>query len=204
MTLLLVQMTKEINSLILDQNLLENETTCSNGQFYSSLTWKYFKYRQICLTKALPWFWAQWAWAAFLLTESSLWTKPVSSSNSFLNLILETTHREEQPNLQDLTEVSKGPSQMVSGYPEDVQIIRAATELYYEEKICSRENARQKLYKIQKSIISFPEECLKSFCSPDFFSCFFFIFWTGLPPSFSSSHLSYLDVVTWPKLAYLD
>lgn len=36
--------------------------------------------------------------------------------------------------MQQLTEVSKGPSQMVSGCPEDVQIIRAATEVYYEEK----------------------------------------------------------------------
>lgn len=80
-----------------------------------------------------PWVWAQWAWAAFLLPESCLWTNPVSSSNSCL---IETAHRQEQRNLQELTEVSKRPSQMVSSCPVDVQVIRAATDLYYEGKKC--------------------------------------------------------------------
>lgn len=51
-TLLLVHMTKIIRSLTLYQNQLENATTCSNGQFCSSLTWKYLQIpRHIFLTK---------------------------------------------------------------------------------------------------------------------------------------------------------
>lgn len=86
--------------------------------------------RQICLTKALPWVWAQQAWAAFLLPEGSSWSNPVLSSSSCL---VETAHREEQPNVQELIEVSKRPSQITSSCPVDKQVIRAATELYYEE-----------------------------------------------------------------------
>lgn len=69
-----------------------------------------------------------------LLPESSLWANPVSSSNSCL---AETAHRQEQPNLQELTEVSKMPSQMVSSCPVDVQVIRAATELKISTKFRS-------------------------------------------------------------------